>query len=119
MAEDTKVVQLPYGPRSVFVPYHARTQRWGVLVAHRRAGKTVACINDVIARALQLVTPHGRFAYVAPFLSQAKEVAWEYLKRFAGPALKDKNESELWVELVNGDRIRILGADNPDRLRGG
>ena len=61
---------------------------------------------------------HGRFAYVAPYLSQAKEVAWEYLKRFAAPIMADKNEAELWVELINGSRIRVHGADNPDRLRG-
>jgi Terminase-like family. len=65
-----------------------------------------------------LTLPHGRYAYVAPFLSQAKEVAWEYLKRYAQPIIADKNESELWVELLNGARIRIHGADNPDRLRG-
>lgn len=122
MAAATRVVALDYAPRRVFVPYHQRTQRWAVLVAHRRAGKTVACINDVIGRALSLTLKPGwgpgRYGYVAPYLSQAKEVAWEYLKRFAGPALADKNESELWVELVNGARIRIHGADNPDRLRG-
>lgn len=87
-------------------------------MAHRRCGKTVACVNDLIAKALQLKTPHGRFAYVAPFLAQAKEVAWEYLKRFSLPAQVDKNESELWVEVKTGARIRIHGADNPDRLRG-
>lgn len=65
-----------------------------------------------------LSLPHGRYAYVAPFLAQAKEVAWEYLKRYAQPIIADKNESELWVELLNGARIRIHGADNPDRLRG-
>src|SRR5262249_8683023 len=56
---------------------------------------------------------------VAPFLAQAKEVAWDYLKRFAEPIVIDKNEGELWVQLINGARIRIHGADNPDRLRGG
>jgi phage terminase large subunit len=73
---------------------------------------------DTIDAACRQKLPHGRYAYVAPFLAQAKEVAWEYLKRFARPILADKNESELWVELVNGARIRIHGADNPDRLRG-
>jgi phage terminase large subunit len=72
----------------------------------------------MIRRAVMLKREHGRFAYVAPFLSQAKEVAWDYLKRFAQPILADKNESELWVELLNGSRIRVHGADNPDRLRG-
>lgn len=118
MAAAARVVELGYAPRRVFVPYHARQQRWAVLVAHRRCGKTVACENDLIARALAQTAPHGRYAYVAPFLAQAKEVAWEYLKRYAQPALKDKNESELWIELLNGARIRVHGADNPDRLRG-
>lgn len=115
---EAATVELPYGPRKVFVPYHTRQQRWGALVAHRRCGKTVACINDLIAKALQCPFPHGRYAYVAPFLAQAKEVAWEYLKRFSLPAQADKNEAELWVELANGARIRVHGADNPDRLRG-
>lgn len=111
-------VRLPYCPRPVFKPYHDRTQRWACIVAHRRCGKTVGCINDKIRRAVTLALPHGRYAYVAPFLAQAKEVAWEYLKRYALPITADKNESELWIELVNGARVRIHGADNPDRLRG-
>ncbi len=61
---------------------------------------------------------HGQFAYVAPYLAQAKEVSWAYLKRYALPITADKNESELWIELLNGARIRVHGADNPDRLRG-
>jgi phage terminase large subunit len=118
MAARAKVIELSYAPRRLFVPYHDRSERWAVLVAHRRAGKTVACINDQIGRALRLGKPHGQYAYVAPFLAQAKEVAWDYLKRFAGPAIRTKSESELWVELANGARIRIHGADNPNRLRG-
>ena len=101
------------------MPFHNRQERFAALVAHRRCGKTVACINDNIKRGLLLTTPRGRYAYVAPFLAQAKEVAWEYIKHYAAPILADKNESELWVELINGARIRIHGADNPDRLRGG
>jgi phage terminase large subunit len=114
----TRTIVLPYGPRRVFIPFHLRKERWAILVAHRRCGKTVACINDLIAKALSLQLDYGKFGYVGPFLAQAKETAWEYLKRFAEPAIADKNEGELWVELVNGARIRIHGADNPDRLRG-
>jgi phage terminase large subunit len=109
---------IPYAPRRQFLPFHYRKERWSIIVAHRRCGKTVATINDLVKRALELEIPHGRYAYVAPFLAQAKEVAWEYLKRFSLPVLREKNESELWVELVNGARIRIHGSDNPDRLRG-
>jgi len=113
-----RTVVIPYGPRRIFMPYHRRAQRWACIVAHRRAGKTVACINDMVKRAVTYGQPHGRYAYVAPFLAQAKEVAWDYLKRYAQPIIKDKNEGELWAELINGARVRIHGADNPDRLRG-
>jgi phage terminase large subunit len=113
-----RVITLPYAPRRVFLPYHERTQRWSAIVAHRRCGKTVACLNDMVRRAVTAQREHGRYAYVAPYLSQAKEVAWEYLKRFAQPIIEDKNEAELWVSLIGGSRIRIHGADNPDRLRG-
>lgn len=112
-------IELPYSPRRQFLPLHNRTQRFAVVVAHRRAGKTVGTLNDVIKRAVQLTIPHGRYAYVAPFLAQGKEIAWDYLKRFAAPIVADKNEGELWVQLLNGSRIRVHGADNPDRLRGG
>jgi hypothetical protein len=111
-------IVIDYSPRAVFWPYHQRTQRWACIVAHRRCGKTVACINDQVRRAIMLAKPHGRLAYVAPYLAQAKEVAWDYLRRYAAPITKDKNEGELWIELLNGARIRIHGADNPDRLRG-
>lgn len=114
------MIALPYGPRRAFVPYHMRSQRWTAMAAHRRAGKTVACINDLVARALSCrrAGPPPRYAYVAPYLAQAKEIAWSYLVAATEPARRDKNESELWVELLNGARIRLHGADNPDRLRG-
>lgn len=93
------------------------------MVAHRRCGKTVACVADLITRAATLKRKPGwapgRYAYVAPLLGQAKDVAWEYLKAYAAPILAQKNEGELWVELINKARIRVYGADNPDRLRGG
>ena len=104
--------------RRAFRDYRLRTQRYAVLVAHRRCGKTVACVQGLIDRSTTLTRPHGRYAYVGPYLAQAKETAWEYLKRFAEPIISNKNEGELWVETVQGHRIRIHGADNPDRLRG-
>jgi phage terminase large subunit len=62
--------------------------------------------------------PNPRFAYVAPQLNQAKDIAWTYLKEYTAFLRPKINESELWVELPGGARIRIYGADNPDRLRG-
>lgn len=111
---------IPYAPRRVFLPFHERTERFAIGVAHRRCGKTVACINDKIKRAITTDKQNYRAAYLAPYLKQAKDVAWEYLKRYSHPIQgKAPNESELYVELLNGARIKIYGADNPDALRGG
>ena len=116
--EEILEVELDYQPRDVFIPYHDREQRWSVIVAHRRCGKTVACINDLIYKALMEGKEDGHYGYVAPYYSQSKNIAWLYLKKFSEPVLAKANESELWVELVNGARIRLFGADNPDSLRG-
>jgi phage terminase large subunit len=106
-----------YVPRPHFVPFHERDKRWSILVCHRRAGKTVACIAELVLRAL--LTEGGRFGYVAPFYSQAKTVAWDYVKKLAAPYLASApNESELRVDLKNGSRIRLFGADNADAMRG-
>jgi phage terminase large subunit len=119
MEVERRRVELDYSPRAEFLPFHNRTQRWACLVAHRRAGKTVATINDKIKRALTDAKPDGRYAYVAPLFNQAKDVAWSYLKKYADPLLAGPpNETELRVDLINGARIRLYGADNPDRLRG-
>src|SRR5271170_5457448 len=110
---------IPYRPRGVFRAFHDRRERFAVIVAHRRCGKTVASINDMIRRAVLCPLDHGRYAFVAPFRAQGKEIAWEYLKRYARPILsREPNESELWIEVSSGARITIHGADNPDRLRG-
>ena len=81
-------------------------------------GKTVLCINDLIYRALIEDKENGRYAYVAPYYAQAKSIAFDYLVQFSKPVVSKVNQSELWVELVNGARIRLFGADNPDALRG-
>lgn len=88
-------------------------------VAHRRAGKTVARVNDLIKAAILCDRPDPRFAYVAPYYAQAKDVAWGYVKQFTAtiPGVQ-ANESELRVDLPNGGRVRLYGADNYERMRG-
>ncbi len=108
----------PYEVRDQFMPLHGRDTRWFIGVAHRRAGKTVADINELVIGATKCTLPNPRFAYVAPQLNQAKDIAWVYLKEYTAFLSPKINESELWVELPGGARIRIYGADNPDRLRG-
>lgn len=109
---------IPYSPREQFKPFHYRTQRWACIVAHRRAGKTVATINDLLRRAIVDGKKDARYAYIAPFYSQAKAVAWDYLLRFSEPMRRWESHTELAVEVMNGARVRLYGADNPDALRG-
>jgi hypothetical protein len=108
-----------YSPRGQFIDFHNREERWAVLVCHRRAGKTVACVADLVLSALVTSKADARFAYVCPQYNQAKDVAWTYIKRLTADIPNVQyNESELRADLPNGARIRLYGADNPDRLRG-
>jgi phage terminase large subunit len=88
------------------------------MVVHRRAGKTVATLNDTVKRAVMDGKQDGRYAYIAPFYSQAKMVAWDYLLKYTEPIRTAANVSELSVDLINRSRVRLFGADNPDSLRG-
>jgi len=121
-----------YVPRAAFLPFHKSSKRFNVLIAHRRAGKTVGVINEMVRRLLKragkgMTRPRG--AFIQPFLKQAKENVWDYLKEYTqfksatGQTLYwHKNEAELWVEFgdeANPCRIRLFGADNPEAIRGG
>lgn len=110
-----------YVERRQFAALHERGTRWAIAVCHRRAGKTVACINELIRKAGKSKRDNPRFAYIAPQLNQAKDIAWSYLLDFTDHLAPERkaNAAELWIELPqNRARIRIYGADNPDRLRG-
>lgn len=88
-------------------------------MCHRRAGKTVACVADLVLSALLTRKQDARYAYLCPQYNQAKDVAWKYVKQLTTdiPGVQ-YNETELRADLPNGARIRLYGADNPDRLRG-
>lgn len=110
---------LKYEPREAFIPFHNRKQRWAALNTHRRAGKTVAVVNDIVFGALECQKYRPQLAYVGPTYSQAKRVAWQYLKDFAEPYFgKPPQEAELKITLKNDATIHVLGADNADSLRG-
>jgi len=112
-------VELQYAPREQFLDFHQRTQRNALMVCHRRMGKTVGCVGDLVVRALHTQKNDSRFGYVAPFRQQAKEIAWTYLKNMTeGLRAEKPRESELRVKLINGAWITLYGADNPDALRG-
>jgi hypothetical protein len=93
------------------------SKRFGVVVAHRRMGKTVSAINHLIKDALLNQKEAPRYAYIAPTYGQAKRVAWDYLVKYAEPLGGTSNISELRVDFW-GRRIQLFGSDNPETLRG-
>jgi len=100
------------------MPFHDRTKRWACLVAHRRAGKTVAAVNDIIRAAFMYKGPNGLFGYVAPYQNQARRIAWDYFKHYAQPLISDTNEQMMTITLVNNTKVSLFGADNADAMRG-
>lgn len=115
-------IVIPYTKREQFKKYHARTQRFAVLVARRRGGKTVAAANDLLKRALKNTRtfPQPRYAFIGPLFKQTRRNVWEYLKYYASfvPGV-DINNSNYEITLPNKALIYIDGADNPEAIRGG
>ena len=124
MTGNVKVVTTGYNPREFQDQIHRNLKRFSVLVCHRRFGKTVLAINEMIDKGLRCKLKNPQYAYFAPFYGQAKRVAWDYLKEFTKmiPGVT-VNEADLRVEIPRagrGDKIRfmLLGADNPGSIRG-
>ncbi len=114
-------VQIDYEPRREQWALHEALEahRFVAAVCHRRMGKTVMAVNHLLKSALLCPRQRPRFHYIAPTYRQAKAICWDYCKHYAAPLPGiDKNESELRIDLPNGGRVQLLGADNPDSMRG-
>jgi phage terminase large subunit len=109
---------LPYKPRQQMIEFHQRKERFAFLICHRRFGKTVACIAELVIRALYTKKHKAQYAYICPFRSQAKAVAWNYLVDMTAGIATDVKVSELSVTLPNGAKIWLSGSDNINALRG-
>lgn len=120
MAE-TVEVRVPYTPRPLQreVGKLIRATRFGVLVCHRRFGKTVLGVNMNQQTATMCEKERPRCAYIGPTYTQGKTIAWDYMQHYArGIPGVGFNQSELRVDYPNRGQARIYGADNPDSLRG-
>lgn len=114
-------VTIPYRPRSQQKEIHQALLRgrFGVVVCHRRFGKTVLAVNHLIRGALTSPLLRPRYGYLAPTYTQGKATSFDYFKHYAEPVPGvTVNQSELRVDFPNGGQTRIYGADNPDGLRG-
>jgi hypothetical protein len=115
-------ITIPYVPREHFKPMHASLKRWIFMVAHRRAGKTVALCNKVIRAALEnkRTFPPPRYGYIGPSFAQAKDLVWGYYKHYTGVLPNVKViEGDLQIILPNSAMINLYGgAAAYERMRG-
>lgn len=117
-----QAIVIPYKPRDHFRPLHASKKRFRFVVAHRRAGKSVAQINELIKKALQntRVYPPPRYAYIGPSFAQTKDLIWQYVHYYTGviPEIS-YSEGDLQVKLPNGAMINLYGGGQAyNRMRG-
>ncbi len=116
-------VSLDYTAREWQRQCHINKKRFSVYALHRRSGKTELAIMELIDKAMKTNKELAMFVYVAPFLRQAKAIAWARLKQKIEPLRQrsaiEINEGELSIKFKhNGAIIRLFGGDNPDAMRG-
>ena len=97
--------------------YNSKT-RHRVVAAGRRTGKShVMC---VIAYDESATTPNRRVAMVGPTYGMARRAFWETLLAIVDHRMLSEppRESESQLRFINGSRIQLFGADDPNKLRG-
>jgi len=123
--ENIQVIKTGYSPRQHQQDLHNQITRFNVIVAHRRFGKTVFSINEMLDKGVKNTAwRNPQYAYIGPNYGQVKRIAWDFLKDYTKgyPDVK-VNEAELRVDMyrpVTDDRVRfmLLGAENPNSIRG-
>ena len=114
-----------FHPKQVEV--HNSPARFKVVAAGRQSGKTRYAVESSIIDTLAdtswggvpLDTSH-EVAYIYPTFEQGKKNVWPRMKLALEPIIDQCQvyENTGLVVLPNGRRWRLLGADNPDALRG-
>ena len=90
--------------------------RYKVIRCGRRFGKTYFSVVKITMEAMNKI---GTYWFVAPTYRQAKEIAWKMFELIIPQeAIVKRNETDLSIELLNGSKISLKGAENPDSLRG-
>lgn len=129
MTSSPQKIDTGYVPRPLQAELHKALKRFNVIVAHRRFGKSIFSVNEMIDQGLRLYSTRKlarpRYAYIAPDYGMAKRIIWDIFKS----TLKDvpgviPNENELRIDVnLFGDetdtlRFQLWGAEKPDKLVG-
>jgi len=96
------------------------TQRFRVVCAGRRFGKTLLSVLEMVGAASG--KEKASIAYIAPTYQQARDIAWNELKRVCQPVIESINESRLEVIIKNKfgglSKIALRGWESVETLRG-
>ena len=119
-------VKIRYSPRPLQQEMHRALRppdkpvtRFAALAIHRRFGKTVWAVAELVNECLTNPLDNVRCAYICPTLRQARSVAWDYIKDMTREIPNMRfYETDLRVEFPNGARIQLSGAENFEVLRG-
>jgi hypothetical protein len=110
-------------PRNYQVPFlkaFDSGKQYSVISWHRRAGKDVTSFNAMMKRAISAV---GNYYYLFPTRAWAQRALWDNICEWAGgkklidllcppEVVRRKNNSDFFIDLINGSRIKIDGTDN-------
>ena len=95
------------------------THRFRVICCGRRGGKTTLAIEEIKGKA---IAKPSRIAYIASTYRQARDIAWELLKKELQPIILETNESrlEIKVRTIRGGEsfIVLRGWESIETLRG-
>ncbi len=101
----------PYQLDAIFCP-----ERYAIIEASTKAGKTVGCLAWLIEQALA-GRSNQNFWWAAPVYEQAK-IAFRRLKNNLSASIFRPNETELSLTFLNGARIVCKSAEKSDNLYG-
>jgi hypothetical protein len=95
----------------------ASPARFKIVRCGRKFGKTTYAEKKALD---WLGKPNSVVWYVSPTIKQGKIIAWSEFKRMIPPEAlgKKPNDTDLVITLKNGSQLYLMGADDPDSLRG-
>jgi len=92
-------------------------ERYGVVEASTKSGKTVGCLVWLHEMAALRGGPNRNFWWIAPIFAVTK-IAFRRLKTYLPEGTFTSNETELTITLRNGAVIWFKSAEKPDSLYG-
>ncbi len=117
-ATETKEVII-YTPHTCQRAIAEDPHRFKVACVGRQFGKTEMALSELIMNAIE--KPGSNWWYIAPYFAQAKDIAWSRLLEkltLLPDHMYKTNGSDLSVTFYNNAFIKLMGAEDPDRLRG-